>query len=250
MRTVRFEHQGQVLDGALEADQIRVYDSAPLHGGKPTNRSIPVSEGKLLTPVVPSKLICIGMNYAAHAAEIAQDVPEEPLMFYKPVSAIIGPEDTIELPWQSDQVELEAELGIVIGTRAKNVSESEALKYVFGFTIGNDVTARDLQFSDLQWARSKGFDTFCPLGPWIETDFDPKGKQVESRINGELRQHAITDDMLHGVEKIVSYVSENITLLPGDVILTGSPAGISRIVAGDVVECEIEGIGVLRNPVS
>ena len=250
MRFVRFHCEGETLHGAIEEGEIRVYDQSPIMGGKPTDRLVHLSSCKLLAPVEPSKVICIGMNYAAHAAEIAQDVPDEPLMFFKPVSAIIGPEDNIVLPIQSDQVELEVELAIVIGAEAKNISESEAKSHVFGYTIANDVTARDLQFSDLQWARSKGFDTFCPLGPWIETDFDPAEKHVVSRVSGEVRQQAITNDMIYSVEKIVAYVSENLTLYPGDVILTGSPAGISRISHGDVVECEIEGIGVLRNPVS
>jgi 2-keto-4-pentenoate hydratase/2-oxohepta-3-ene-1,7-dioic acid hydratase in catechol pathway len=154
------------------------------------------------------------------------------------------------LPHQSDQVELEVELAIVIGKEAKNIAKSEVKSHIFGYTIGNDVTARDIQFSDLQWARSKGFDTFCPLGPWIETEFDPIGKRLDSRVQGELRQHAVTKDMIFDVETIVSFVSQNLTLLPGDVILTGSPAGISRITHGDEVECEIEGIGVLRNLVA
>lgn len=250
MRFVRFHSAGETLHGALEEGEIRVYDSDPIRGGKPTERRVHLSNVKLLAPVEPSKLICIGMNYAAHAAEIAQDVPDEPLMFFKPTSSIIGPEDSIVLPWQSDQVELEVELAIVIGKLAKNVSIAQAKEHIFGFTIANDVTARDLQFSDLQWARSKGFDTFCPLGPWVETDFDPASKHVQSRVNGEVRQQSITNDMIVDVYKIVSYVSENLTLFPSDVILTGSPAGISKISKGDLVECEIEGIGVLRNPVA
>lgn len=250
MRIVRFHCEGEILHGSLNDSEITVFDAAPVFGGKPTNRVVHLSNCKLLAPVEPSKLICIGMNYAAHAAEIAQDVPDEPLMFFKPTSAIIGPDESIELPWQSDQVELEVELAIVIGKKAKNVSVQSAQEYIFGYTIANDVTARDLQFSDLQWARSKGFDTFCPLGPWIETDFSSQNKHVQSRVNGEVRQQSISNDMIVGVDKIVSYVSENLTLFPGDVILTGSPAGISKISRGDLVECEIEGIGVLRNPVA
>jgi len=205
---------------------------------------------KLLAPVTPSKIVCIGMNYSAHAAEIAQDVPDEPLVFFKPVSAIIGPEDTIVLPRQSGQVELEIELAIVIGKQAKDISTADSASHIFGYTIGNDVTARDLQFSDLQWARSKGFDTFCPLGPWIETELDPEALSLESRVNGQSRQKSTSNDMITNVFDIVSYVSQNVTLFPGDVILTGSPAGISRIEAGDQVECEISGIGVLHNPVA
>ena len=250
MQIVRFELDDEVLFGAVESHGIRVYDKDPIHGGKPTERIAQPAGAKLLAPVEPTKVICIGMNYAAHAAEISQEVPSEPLMFFKPTSAIIGPEDSIVLPWQSTKVELEVELAIVIGKFAKNVSVQEAHDHIFGYTIANDVTARDLQFSDLQWARSKGFDTFCPLGPWIETDFEPAGKHLESRVNGEVRQQSVTDDMIVDVNKIVSYVSENVSLFPGDVILTGSPSGISSITKGDFVECEIEGIGVLRNPVA
>jgi 2-keto-4-pentenoate hydratase/2-oxohepta-3-ene-1,7-dioic acid hydratase in catechol pathway len=190
------------------------------------------------------------MNYSAHAAEISQDVPEEPLMFFKPSSSVTGPGAAIVLPWQSDQVELECELTIVVGKQAKNVPIELVGDYILGFTISNDVTARDLQFSDLQWARSKGFDSFCPMGPWIDTEFDPEQATLESRINGSVRQQGTTRDMNFGVEEIFSYVSQNVTLYPGDVILTGSPAGLSRIQKGDMVECEIKGLGVLSNPVT
>lgn len=215
-----------------------------------TGERVAIKDVKLLAPTIPSKIVCIGMNYAAHAAEIAQDVPDEPLMFFKPNSSVIGPGDSVVLPRQSSQVELEIELAVVIGKLAKEVTAEEAKDYIWGFTVGNDITARDLQFSDLQWARSKGFDTFCPLGPWIETDFVPEHQQLHSRVNGESRQKADLNDMAFGVYELISYVSQNVTLLPGDVILTGSPAGISRINHGDVIECEIEGIGTLINPVA
>lgn len=250
MQIVRIHHENNEVFGKIEQGQVRLFDGNPIFGAELTDEFVPLSNCKFLAPVMPSKIVCIGMNYAAHAAEIAQDVPDEPLMFFKPVSAIVGPDEAIVLPYQSNQVELEVELAIVIGKQAKNISEAEASSHIFGYTIANDVTARDLQFSDLQWARSKGFDTFCPVGPWIETEFDASRKKIESRINHETKQHAITSDMNFSVAKIVSYVSENLTLFPGDLILTGSPAGISRIAAGDQVECEIEGIGVLHNPVA
>jgi 2-keto-4-pentenoate hydratase/2-oxohepta-3-ene-1,7-dioic acid hydratase in catechol pathway len=202
-----------------------------------------------LAPTIPSKIVCIGKNYADHVAEMGREINPEPTIFFKPSSAIIGPGDSIILPKQSNRVELEAELTIVIGQITKNVSEEQALEHVWGFTIANDVTARDLQASDDQWARAKAFDTFCPLGPWIETEFAPDGQIVESRIDGETKQQASIDLMLHNVPKIISYVSHNMTLLPGDVILTGTPAGISRIDSGQLIECEIEGIGTLLNPV-
>ena len=250
MKIARFNLNGEIRFGSITSDQVSLFVGNPLESKALSGEVVPLAQVQLLAPVSPSKVICIGMNYAAHAAEISQDVPDEPLMFFKPISSIIGPGDSIVLPHQSDQVELEVELAIVIGKQAKNISKAEVKDHIFGYTIGNDVTARDIQFSDLQWARAKGFDTFCPLGPWIETEFDPRGKRLDSRVHGELRQHAITNDMIFDVETIVSFVSENITLLPGDVILTGSPAGISRITHGDDVECEIEGIGVLRNLVA
>jgi 2-keto-4-pentenoate hydratase/2-oxohepta-3-ene-1,7-dioic acid hydratase in catechol pathway len=250
MRIARFSLNGEIRFGSVVGDQVTLFAGNPFESKELTGQTVTLDQIQLLAPVTPSKIICIGMNFAAHAAEISQDVPDEPLMFFKPVSAIIGTGDTIVLPHQSDQVEVEVELAVVIGKQAKNISKSEVKSHIFGYTIGNDITARDIQFSELQWARAKGFDTFCPLGPWIETDFDPRGKRLDSRIHGEQRQHANTKDMIFDVETLVSYVSENVTLFPGDVILTGSPAGISRMNHGDSVECEIEGIGVLRNQVA
>ena len=208
-----------------------------------------MKEVKLLAPTVPSKIVCIGKNYAAHAAEIGEEVPDEPLIFLKPSTSIVGPGDSIVLPWQSEHVDLECELTIVIGKITKNIEPDDVDDHIWGYTIANDVTARDLQFEDGQWARSKGFDTFCPLGPWIETEFEVEGATLESRINGEVIQHADTTDMVFNVRDIVSHVSKNMTLLPGDIILTGSPAGITPIKNGDIIECEIEGIGTLLNPV-
>jgi 2-keto-4-pentenoate hydratase/2-oxohepta-3-ene-1,7-dioic acid hydratase in catechol pathway len=214
-----------------------------------TGERVAMKDVKLLAPVVPSKIVCIGKNYAAHAAEIGEEVPDEPLIFLKPSTSIVGPGEAIVLPWQSEHVDLECELTIVIGKITKNIEQEDVDAHIWGYTIANDVTARDLQFEDGQWARSKGFDTFCPLGPWIETDFDVESATLESRINGEVIQHADTTDMVFNVREIVSHVSKNMTLLPGDIILTGSPAGITPIKNGDIIECEIEGIGTLINPV-
>lgn len=250
MRIARFQHDNQPKYGVIDQSTIKVLGADPFDAIEFTGDEIPLSSVKLLAPVQPSKVVCIGMNYAAHAAEINQDVPDEPLMFFKPVSALIGPEDHIELPRQSNQVELEVELAVVIAKQAKNITKEQVSDHILGFTVGNDVTARDLQFTDLQWARAKGFDTFCPLGPWIETDFDWSNTHVESRVNGEVRQSSVTSDMIFDIPTLVAFVSQNLTLFPGDVILTGSPAGISRIDHGDVVECEIDGIGVLRNQVA
>lgn len=251
MRIARFSDNGTPKYGVVDGPELSVLRGHPLVDGYETSgERVAIKEVKLLSPTLPSKIVCIGMNYQAHAMEIGQDVPDEPLMFFKPNTAVIGPGDHIQLPRQSDQVELEIELAIVIGKLTKNVSVAEAAEHIWGYTVGNDVTARDLQFSDLQWARSKGFDTFCPIGPWIETEFEPEDQVIESRVNGEVRQKATLADMNFKPLELVSYVSENVTLLPGDVIVTGSPAGISKIDSGDVIECEIEGVGTLINPVS
>jgi len=250
MRVARFSRGGEPKFGIVDGPELVVLKGHPLVlGYETTGERVPIKDVKLLAPTIPSKVVCVGKNYADHAAELGLVANEEPTIFFKPSSAIIGPGDAIILPTQSQQIELEAELTIVIGQMAKNVSEADALNYVWGFTIANDVTARDLQFSDDQWARSKAFDSFCPLGPWIETEFVPDGQMIESRIDGEIRQSASIDLMLHDVPKIISYVSHNMTLLPGDIILTGTPAGIAKISSGEIVECEIEGIGTLVNPV-
>ena len=251
MKIARFSNGAEPRFGIVDGPELVVLKGHPLAVGyDTTGERIPLKDVKLLAPTIPSKVICIGKNFADHAAEIGEEVTVEPLIFFKPSSSIIGHGDAIVIPPQSKQVELEAELCLVIGKVAKNVSEEKALEYLWGVTIANDVTARDLQFGDGQWARSKAFDTFCPLGPWVETEFVPDGQVIESRINGEVRQNVAISEMVHKIPFIISYVSKNMTLLPGDIILTGSPAGISVINTGDMIECEIEGIGILSNPVA
>jgi len=251
VKVARFSNGAEPRFGIVDGPELVVLKGHPLVAGyQTTNERIPLKEVKLLAPTIPSKIVCIGKNFADHAAEIGEEVTVEPLIFFKPSSSIIGHGDAIVIPPQSKQVELEAELCLVIGKLAKNVSEEKALEYLWGVTIANDVTARDLQFGDGQWARSKGFDTFCPLGPWVETEFVPDGQVIESRINGEIRQNVAITEMVHKIPAIISYVSKNMSLLPGDIILTGSPAGISAINSGDLIECEIEGIGILSNPVA
>jgi len=212
--------------------------------------NIPFSSVRLLSPLKPGKLICVGRNYAAHAQEHGAEVPEIPLLFFKPPSAEIGHDDRILLPPQSQQVEHEAELVVVIGRRGFGITPEEALNHILGYTMANDVTARDLQRSDQLWTRAKGFDTFCPLGPWIETDFDPADALVTCHVNGEMRQMASTRDMVFTVRQLIAYTSSIMTLEPGDVILTGTPAGVSPLVPGDIVEVKIEGIGTLKNSVA
>jgi 2-keto-4-pentenoate hydratase/2-oxohepta-3-ene-1,7-dioic acid hydratase in catechol pathway len=251
VKVARFSNGADPRFGIVDGPELVVLKGHPLVAGyQTTGERIPLKEVKLLAPTIPSKIVCIGKNFADHAAEIGEEVTVEPLIFFKPSSSIIGHGDAIVIPPQSKQVELEAELCLVIGKLAKNVSEEKALEYLWGVTIANDVTARDLQFGDGQWARSKGFDTFCPLGPWVETEFVPDGQVIESRINGEIRQNVAITEMVHKIPAIISYVSKNMSLLPGDIILTGSPAGISVINSGDLIECEIEGIGILSNPVA
>jgi 2-keto-4-pentenoate hydratase/2-oxohepta-3-ene-1,7-dioic acid hydratase in catechol pathway len=251
VKIARFSNGADPRFGIVDGPELVVLKGHPLVAGyQTTGERIPLKDLKLLAPTIPSKIVCIGKNFADHAAEIGEEVTLEPLIFLKPSSAIIGHGDAIVIPAQSKQVELEAELCLVIGKLAKNVSEDKALEYLWGVTIANDVTARDLQFGDGQWARSKAFDTFCPLGPWVETEFVPDGQVIESRINGEVRQNVAITEMVHKIPHIISYVSKNMSLLPGDIILTGSPAGISVINSGDMIECEIEGIGILSNPVA
>jgi 2-keto-4-pentenoate hydratase/2-oxohepta-3-ene-1,7-dioic acid hydratase in catechol pathway len=209
-----------------------------------------LDEVKLLAPVTPSKVVCVGRNYREHAAELGNKMPDEPLLFLKAPSAVIASGDNIELPAASQQVEHEGELGVVIGKMARDVSESEdALSYVFGYTCVNDVTARDLQRKDVQFTRAKSFDTFCPVGPWIVTELDPANVSVTTRLNGEVKQHGNTADMAFGVTFLIRYISAIMTLYPGDLIATGTPAGVSRMKHGDVVEVEVSGIGILKNQV-
>ena len=250
MRVARFSLNGEPRFGIVDGPELVVLAGHPLVAGyETTGDRVPIKEVKLLAPSIPSKVVCVGKNYADHIAEMNLSTEAEPTLFLKPSSSIVGPGDAIVLPAQSQQVDLEVELAIVMGQIAKNVTEADALNYVWGYTVANDVTARDLQFSDDQWARSKSFDSFCPLGPWIETEFVPEDQVLESRVDGEVRQNSTLTHMLHNVPKIISYISQNMTLLPGDEVLTGTPAGISPILAGQIVECEIEGIGTLVNPV-
>ncbi|GAA1835196.1 fumarylacetoacetate hydrolase family protein [Luedemannella flava] len=210
-----------------------------------------VADVRLLSPILPSKVVCVGRNYAEHAAELGNEVPREPLLFLKPSTSIIGPQDVIKLPPQSSRVEHEAELAVVIGvTGARRVDRVGAARAIFGYTCANDVTARDLQKADVQFTRAKGFDSFCPIGPWIVTGLDPADLEVRCEVNEEVRQLGRTKDMIFDVPTLISYVSHVMTLLPGDVVLTGTPAGVSPILDGDVVSVRVEGVGELVNRVA
>ncbi|PXW32521.1 UNVERIFIED_CONTAM: 2-keto-4-pentenoate hydratase/2-oxohepta-3-ene-1,7-dioic acid hydratase in catechol pathway [Williamsia faeni] len=215
-----------------------------------TGRSWPLADTRLLAPILASKVICIGKNYAAHAQEMGSEAPENPVIFIKPNTSIIGPQVPILRPKSSDRVDYEGELAVVIGQPCRDVKAAAAKGVILGYTIGNDVTARDQQAADGQWTRGKGHDTFCPLGPWIETELDPADLEIRTELNGEVKQRSRTSLMLHDIGEIVEWISAVMTLLPGDVILTGTPEGIGPMAAGDTVSVTIEGLGTLTNPVA
>ena len=228
---------------------VRVLRGTFFEDPLPTGEEILLDDVRLLAPVLPSKLVCVGKNYAAHAAEFGLEVPDEPLLFLKPSTSVIGPHDPIQLLPVSHRVDYEGELAVVIGRLAKNVRAEDAGRFILGFTCANDVTLRDLQKNDDQWARAKGFDGSCPLGPWIETDVDPNDVIVQTRLNGETRQRASTTDMVFGIATLFEYITSFMTLLPGDALLTGTPEGVGKLTEGDLVEVEVEGVGTLANRV-
>lgn len=250
MRLVRYitANTGPQFGWVLE-DRIGQVEGSPFGEYYRSEATLPIERATLLPPVQPSKIICIGRNYAAHAKEHNAEVPTVPLIFLKPPSSLIGAEQAIVLPPQSKQVEHEAELVVVIGKRGRWITSDQAAEHIFGYTIANDVSARDLQFSDLQWTRGKGFDTFCPLGPWVETDFNPADAMITCRVNGEIRQMGSTRDMVFSVRQLIAFASSVMTLEAGDIILTGTPSGVGPLNPGDQVEVTIDGIGTLTNPV-
>ncbi|MFH2104048.1 MAG: fumarylacetoacetate hydrolase family protein [Chloroflexota bacterium] len=250
MRIIRYQTKdtspcyGWILEdrvGPIEGDLFGEY--------RRQEAETPLTAVRLLAPVQPSKILCVGRNFAEHAREHDVEVPKVPLIFMKPPSSVIGPGDAIQLPALSQQVEHEAELVVVIGRRGRTIRVDEAQQYIFGYTIGNDITARDLQQTDGQWTRAKGFDTFCPVGPWIDTAFDPADALITCKVSGQPRQLASTRDMVFSVNRLVAFISAVMTLEPGDLIFTGTPAGVSSLKPGDEVVVEIEGLGRLSNPV-
>ncbi len=249
MRIIRFLDEGAPRYGWVLGGEVGLIVGQPFGSFKRDSAKLPLDGLQLLPPVSPSKIICVGRNYVAHAQEHDAEVPDQPLLFLKPPSSIIGPGETILLPPQSQRVEHEAELAVVIGKTGRWLDPESALDAVYGYTIANDVTARDLQRRDGQWTRGKGFDTFCPVGPWIETDFDPADSVVSCTVNGELRQMGSTRDMVFRVRQLVAYASSVMTLEPGDLLLTGTPAGVGLLQDGDEVAVSIEGLGELKNPV-
>lgn len=251
MKVVRVQTGDGIRYGAAEEEGIRIYQGSPLVAWERTGTVIPFSDARLLAPVFPTKVVCVGRNYGGHAREMEAEVPSSPLIFLKPSTAVIGPEKPIVIPSAAREVHHEAEMAVVIGRVARNVAAEDAYRTVLGYTAANDVTARDLQRRDGQWTRGKGFDTFCPLGPAMETEFDPlQDHRLECRVNGEERQGGSVRDMIFGVAELIEFITGVMTLLPGDVILTGTPSGVGPLRAGDRVEVSLEGVGVLSNPVA
>lgn len=250
MRIIRYQHNHEPARyGWVFGVQVGEVDGDIFGEFRRREAHIPFNEVRLLAPVSPSKVICVGRNYTEHAREHGVEVPDIPLLFLKPPSAVIGHGEPILVPPQSSQVEHEAELVVVIARRGRWILPEDAREYILGYTLANDVTARDLQRLDGQWTRGKGFDTFCPLGPWIETQFDAADALLSCRVNGELRQMVSTGEMVFSINQLVAFASTIMTLEPGDVILTGTPAGVGPLHAGDTVEVELEGFGILSNPV-
>lgn len=249
MRYVRFLRNGKIGYGLLEGDRIEVLRKNFLDGIEESDEVLGMNDVRLLSPVSPSKALCIGLNYRAHIGELEMETPEKPVVFIKPTSALLSPEEHIVRPALSNRVDYEAELAVVIGRKAKNVKIEDAYSYVLGYTIANDVTARDLQKKGGQWTICKGFDTFMPLGPYISDEVNPEALDIESRLNGKIMQKSNTGMLIFKIDYLISYLSSVMTLEKGDVILTGTPKGVSAMESGDVIECEIESLGILRNSV-
>jgi 2-keto-4-pentenoate hydratase/2-oxohepta-3-ene-1,7-dioic acid hydratase in catechol pathway len=252
MRILRVLHAGAAHYARSTSDpaQLELLSDAPWLGGTPTSTQIAAAKAQLLAPVTPSKIVCVGRNYAGHVKELGHDLPSEPLLFLKPPSALLAPEAAIISPPSSQRVEHEAEIGIVIGQRLTRATPERARAAIFGITCVNDVTARDLQRKDVQFTRAKGFDTFCPVGPWVQTEFAIETLSVTGRVNGDVRQHDRASSMIFAIPDVLSFISHVMTLEPGDLIATGTPEGVGPLLPGDTVEIEISGVGVLRNKVA
>jgi len=250
-RFIRFEHADRVCYGRLEGDTVHVLQGDLFGQWSKSGQTCPLSQVRLLAPCQPTKILAVGFNYRDHAEEFHTPIPDKPNIFMKPLSSLIGPEEPVLYPrCMTEQVEYEAELVIVVGRRARHVTPEQAADCIFGYTIGNDVTARDMQDPTKQWTVCKGFDTFSPVGPWIETDIDPKaGLDISSWVNGQRRQHSSTANLIFDAPYLVSWLSDAMTLEPGDIIFTGTPSGVGPVNPGDVMEMRIQGIGSLLNPV-
>jgi 2-keto-4-pentenoate hydratase/2-oxohepta-3-ene-1,7-dioic acid hydratase in catechol pathway len=249
MKLVRFSIEGKIRYGILHKDIIQAIKGNPFHGIHPLEEYFDIGKVRLLSPCRPSKIIAVGINYHSHAKEFEHNLPENPLLFLKPPTAVIGPEDNIVYPTMSEQVDYEGELGIIIGKRVHHINPDTTKPYILGYTCFNDITARDLQKKDGQWTRAKGFDTIASIGPCIETDIDPSQLELQTFLNGELKQKASTNLLIFKVNQLVSFISDVMTLLPGDVIASGTPSGVGPMKPGDTIEVNIHNIGTLRNHV-
>ena len=245
MRFVRYLRDSQIAYGILEGAEIQEISTTPFLPYEQTGTSVDAGDVRLLAPCLPSKIVAIGVNYKDHAAEMGRELPKTPMFFYKPSTAVVGPGDAIVRPPGCERLDYEGEMALVIGAVASKVPAAAAFEVLLGYTCAVDATARDFQSADLQWGRAKGFDTSAPIGPWIETDLDPSDLQIVTRINGEVRQDSRTSQLVFGVAELVQFVSSYVTLLPGDVIMTGTPAGVGPMSDGDRVQVEIEGVGTL-----
>ena len=250
MRIARFSFEDEVDFGVVEGDEIAPITGHPFGPFTFTGYRYPISDVRLLAPVIPSKVVAVGRNYAEHAREMGGEAPDSPILFLKPSTAVVGSGDPIQYPASTTRVDYEGELAVVVGRLCRDVPASRAAGVILGYTCANDVTARDQQSSDGQWARAKGYDSFCPLGPWITTNVDPADLELTTTVNGEVRQRGRTSDMVHSIPDLVEFVSHVMTLLPGNVILTGTPAGMGPLQVGDSVTVEVEGIGALTNHVT
>jgi len=250
VKVARFIYDGETHFGLVAGDAVELLEGDPIHDGTHhTGKTVPVTEVDFVAPVMPSKVICVGMNYPEHAAEMAHTGPSTPLIFLKPPTAVVGDGDEIIIPPLPGRIVHEGELAVVIGSVAHRVARENWQDVVFGYTIANDVSARDVMFADGQWARAKGYDTFCPIGPWIETEFDPFARnEITTHVDDEVRRHGFTSDMTHKIPEIIEFVTDAFTLYPGDIICTGTPAGLGGFVNGQTVTITIEGIGTLSNP--
>jgi len=247
MKVVRFTADNKIMYGILEGKAIHALSGTPYRKINKTGHTYKTGDVKLLSPCKPSKIVALGVNYRSHGEEMSHRIPEEPLIFIKPSTSVIGSEADIVYPLASQRVDYEGELGVVIGRRTRYVPPQDTHEYILGFTCVNDVTARDIQARDKQWTRAKGFDTFCPIGPCIETELNPGDLMLETRLNGERKQYTSTADLIFPVDELVSFISQVMTLLPGDVIATGTTSGIGPMQPNDMLEVEIEGIGILKN---
>ncbi len=249
MRILRFNYQTKIYWGILKESSVRVLADSPFAGIRFSRKLIPFSKIKILSPAQPSKIVLAGLNYRDHARELGLSIPREPVIFLKPPTTVIAGNEKIIYPLGVKRLDYEAELALVVKKKARNINPEKVKDYILGYTCLNDVTARDLQKKDIQWTRSKSFDTFCPLGPWIETELDPKNLRIKCRLNDLLKQDSSTGNFIFPVDYLVSYISRIMTLLPGDIISTGTPPGVGPMRPGDKVEVEIEGIGKLCNQV-